>query len=311
MKAEIEELPTGETCIGKTVLKLIDEGLFKGTVMIATKRRGRVLYHVVYEDGDSEDVNDKELMEAYEMFKTRRDTTLQTSVLSDVQEHSENDTKISRGEAESSEYELSDEDNERNRSKQKQRTRHNKKLKEKDTNDRDKKNKKEDDTPHNEKRNMKRTVIDVEALLKSGDKNSVISKTIAAMTPEQQTEILGSVEKTLIQQDKKGLQVQAMKVCDYGHSLTMIVQCLDIQFLTSHIFFAQTKYTMLVVEAQLKRLQSMRISVSDMVHTKTEIEPEITSILTAAGGLTVGDWVEVMHDFSPGNNSGEDLGVYH
>ncbi len=27
------------------------------------------------------------------------------------------------------------------------------------------------------------------------------------------------------------------------------------------------------------------------------------------GGLTVGDWVEVMHDYSPGHNSGGGVGV--
>ena len=32
-------------------------------------------------------------------------------------------------------------------------------------------------------------------------------------------------------------------------------------------------------------------------------------VFTGAGGLTVGDWVEVMHDFSPGNNSGGGVGV--
>ncbi len=32
-------------------------------------------------------------------------------------------------------------------------------------------------------------------------------------------------------------------------------------------------------------------------------------VFTGAGGLTVGDWVEVMHDFSPGTNSGGGVGV--
>ncbi len=64
---------------------------------------------------------------------------------------------------------------------------------------------------------------------------------------------------------------------------------------------------MLVVEAQLKRLQSMKISVNDMIHTKIVVKSEISQI--EAGGSTVGDWVEVMHDFSPGNNSGGGVGV--
>jgi hypothetical protein len=34
-----------------------------------------------------------------------------------------------------------------------------------------------------------------------------------------------------------------------------------------------------------------------MIHGHVEEKPEI--VLTGAAGLTVGDWVEVSHDFSP------------
>ncbi len=44
-----------------------------------------------------------------------------------------------------------------------------------------------------------------------------------------------------------------------------------------------------------------------MTHNLVEIKPEI--VLTGAAGLTVGDWVEVVHDFSPGHNSGGGVGV--
>jgi hypothetical protein len=44
-----------------------------------------------------------------------------------------------------------------------------------------------------------------------------------------------------------------------------------------------------------------------MVHKPVEVKPEI--VFTGAGGLTVGDWVEVTHDFSPGHNSGGGVGV--
>ncbi len=60
-------------------------------------------------------------------------------------------------------------------------------------------------------------------------------------------------------------------------------------------------------EAQLKRLHAMRVPVHEMVHAKVEAKQEI--VLTGAGGLTVGDWVEVMRDFSPGHNSGGGVGV--
>ncbi len=45
----------------------------------------------------------------------------------------------------------------------------------------------------------------------------------------------------------------------------------------------------------------------DMVHAKVEKKSDI--VLAGAGGLTVGDWVEVLHDFSPGHNSGGGVGV--
>jgi hypothetical protein len=61
------------------------------------------------------------------------------------------------------------------------------------------------------------------------------------------------------------------------------------------------------VDAQRAHLQSLRVPVHEMVHTKIETEAEID--LTGAGGLTVGDWVEVRHDFSPGHNSGGGCGV--
>jgi hypothetical protein len=37
--------------------------------------------------------------------------------------------------------------------------------------------------------------------------------------------------------------------------------------------------------------------------------PDFHFCILYAGGLTVGDWVEVMHDFSPGHNSGGGVGV--
>jgi hypothetical protein len=62
-----------------------------------------------------------------------------------------------------------------------------------------------------------------------------------------------------------------------------------------------------VIEAQLAHLKSLRVNVKDMVHVKVETKPVIE--FNAAGGLTVGDWVEVTHDFSPGFNSGGGCGV--
>jgi hypothetical protein len=65
---EIEEIPTGDACVGKFVMKRFEQGLFKGTITTATKKRGRYLYHVLYEDGDSEDLDETEFSEAYELL---------------------------------------------------------------------------------------------------------------------------------------------------------------------------------------------------------------------------------------------------
>ena len=46
---------------------------------------------------------------------------------------------------------------------------------------------------------------------------------------------------------------------------------------------------------------------SDMVHAPIQQPSKI--VLTGAAGLTVGEWVEVQHDFSPGHNSGGGVGV--
>ncbi len=67
------------------------------------------------------------------------------------------------------------------------------------------------------------------------------------------------------------------------------------------------KYEEVVKAAQLKHLLEMRVDASEMVHVKVEVKADIT--LIGAGGLTVGDWVEVEHDFTPGNNSGGGVGV--
>ncbi len=102
----IEEVPTGETCVGKTVMKQFAEGLFKGQVMTATKKRGRYLYHVVYEDGDEEDLNDLEFIEAYELFYKAGNKTYEAVCHDD----SANDNDKSGGETEGSAYDMSEDE---------------------------------------------------------------------------------------------------------------------------------------------------------------------------------------------------------
>jgi hypothetical protein len=63
----------------------------------------------------------------------------------------------------------------------------------------------------------------------------------------------------------------------------------------------------LIASAQKNRLEALRVPVNAMIHPKIDVKPDIT--LTGAAGLTVGDWVEVEHDFTPGINSGGGVGI--
>ena len=63
----------------------------------------------------------------------------------------------------------------------------------------------------------------------------------------------------------------------------------------------------MIASAQKTRLEALRVPVNAMIHPKIEVKPDIT--LTGAAGLTVGDWVEVEHDFTPGINSGGGVGI--
>jgi hypothetical protein len=56
----------------------------------------------------------------------------------------------------------------------------------------------------------------------------------------------------------------------------------------------QTKYSQMVIDAQLAHLESLRTKIADMVLAKIEKPKDI--VVVGAAGLTVGDWVEVMHD---------------
>jgi hypothetical protein len=47
-KTQVPKLVFGEACIEHLIKKKSETGVFKGTVMTATKQRGRYLYHVVY-----------------------------------------------------------------------------------------------------------------------------------------------------------------------------------------------------------------------------------------------------------------------
>ncbi len=78
--------------------------------MSATKLRGRHLYHVVYEDGDSEDMNDKELLKGHEMYNRQTAKTFQTSASFDKEDEVGSENDKSGGDTEGSSYGDSDEE---------------------------------------------------------------------------------------------------------------------------------------------------------------------------------------------------------
>ena len=209
-KKQIPQLQLGETCVGRMVLKQFETGIFKGTVMTVTKQRGRYLYNVVYEDGDAEDMNDKELLEGHDMYNRQTDKTFQISdgVENDIKTDGESD--VSEGirysdHSEGSEYGDSN-DEEQTRLKKKITLTRGKQTVKAKLKTEGKPGKR---TPQRRKTDP---VIDVEALLLSGGKNSVTTKTIDAMTPDEKNDMIGTAGKTLLKVAKKGIRVQAMTV---------------------------------------------------------------------------------------------------
>jgi hypothetical protein len=65
---QIEECnvgPVGEKAVGKTVAKLFDGVEFRGTVDRFRTERKRYVYHVIYTDGDEEELSQVELRDGY------------------------------------------------------------------------------------------------------------------------------------------------------------------------------------------------------------------------------------------------------
>jgi hypothetical protein len=246
IQARKDDVTSGEACVGKTVMKQFVEGLFKGKVVTAIKKRGSFLYHVVYEDGDEEDLNDQEFDEAYALYLSEKDKTGKAVHTQEAKEDSENEIDKSGGETEGSEYDLSEDEDEKQRRK-KRRTTRDIKIKEKAKMGGKKKQKEEDS--QSGKRSV---IIDVDALLKSGSKQSVTNKTLALMTPEEKSDIPGSAEKSFMKQAKRGMWETAIKVGKY-----MPCTLLFLAFFKKLYTSIKTKYTKLVVEAQLAHLHSL------------------------------------------------------
>jgi hypothetical protein len=164
--------------------------------MTATKQRGRYMYHVVYEDGDSEDMNDKELLEGHEMYNRQTEKTFQTSYSIDNEVTVDSDKDSSRGDTEGCEYGDSDEEEQTRLKKKITLARGNKNVKPKQSTRRTKTKGKPAATKIKVEaslstggrktplRTKKEPAIDVEAILLSRGKNCVTDKTMDAMTPD-------------------------------------------------------------------------------------------------------------------------------
>ncbi len=142
-------------------------------------------------------MNDKELREGHEMYNRQTEKTFQGSSSNEREDHVETENEGSRGETEGSAYGDSDEEELAHKKKKRRRTRGNKtvEVKLRSTRNKNVEVKVESKTP---KKTKKGPVIDVEAIILSGGKNSVTNKTVEALTPDEKMEMLGSAGKTLM-----------------------------------------------------------------------------------------------------------------
>ncbi len=280
------------------VAKQFEAGLFIGKITAVNIKRGKKLYTVLYEDGDGEDMNDREYKEARSLYEQTKGASSTIVVTQTELEETEEDPLHSGGETEGSEFAPSDDEEGKNRRKTKRQQRKSPEKEKEKTKRR--KTIKEVETKG---RKQKNPGIDVEAILQSGSKDNITNKTVALMTDEEAASLTTTAGKAILQQAKKGLRVQAFKVTLFCPNMATVFICNRLCF----SYPVKTKYTDMIREAPKTRLESSRIDIKDMVHVKVEIKKDIT--FTGTAGLTVGDWVEIEHDFSPGVNSGGGVAI--
>ena len=189
------------------VAKQFEAGLFIGEITAVNTKRGRSLYTVLYEDGDGEDMNDREYKEARELYEETKGLGSMKSVTQTEVEETEDEPLHSGGETEGSDFLPSDDELKkiwakkrrkilRSPQKEKEKPKRGKKSKEVETRVRKRKN----------------AVIDVDAILKLGSKDNITNKTVALMTPEEASVLSTTTGKSILKEAKKGLRVQAFKV---------------------------------------------------------------------------------------------------
>jgi hypothetical protein len=124
---DYKEGPIGKRAIGKTVAKMFESIEYKGMVDKFRQVRQRYYYHIVYDDGDEEEMTQIELRDAYLLANTDKIQTewealqLQEANEKDVQseESSKGDTDSG---SEGSEYDRHDFEKEMRQTKRKSKT---------------------------------------------------------------------------------------------------------------------------------------------------------------------------------------------
>ncbi len=119
-EATVMEATVTETVIEPVkVAKQFEAGLFIGEITAVNIKRGRNLYTVLYEDGDGEDMNDRDYKEARSFYKQTKGASSTIVETQTELEETEEDPLHSGGETEGSEFAPSDDEEEKNRRKTK------------------------------------------------------------------------------------------------------------------------------------------------------------------------------------------------
>jgi hypothetical protein len=201
-------------CLAKFA-KHFESGLFIGEITAVNTKRGRSLYTVLYEDGDGEDLNDREYKEARDLFDKTQGVSMNTAESERETAETEDEPFHSGGETEGSEFAPSDDEQEKNRKKKK---RNQKRSPEKEKAKRKRGNNvKEEEliltkSTKSTGSKRKKNVIDVDAILQSGSKDNITNKTVALMDEKQAEALTETAGRSILKQAKKGLRVEAFKV---------------------------------------------------------------------------------------------------
>jgi hypothetical protein len=120
---DFQEGPHGQKAVGVTVCKLFDGVPFQGKVDSFRQVRQRFYYHIIYSDGDEEDMSQIELRDAYLLANTEL-IEAEWSSLQSLQKgketiQTEDENEVESSDKEGSEYDRHDYDSEVKQTKRK------------------------------------------------------------------------------------------------------------------------------------------------------------------------------------------------